>query len=552
MLHSLARTILAFWWLISSAQPFFAQSADPANPNARYNLEGTVVNAQTGRPIAHALVEIYGAKAAMLTDAEGHFTFEKMPRGSFLVSVRKPGFNAPGATEYNPSLSSVTLGPNANKLELRLVPEAGFVGEVTDSDGEPMEGSSVQVSVVKFLEGRRQMMPVGRGARTDEDGSFHMAGLTAGRYYLSVRPGAGPRRLLGTQSQESTTSLPAILYFPAAPDLAAATPIDLAPGQREHVTFTLKRGPAFKLAGVITGVAAYKQAGPPMIVDDFGQQLFSAQRWDNQAGTFEFPPIPPGKYNLQMYAVNEDRRPAWLRETITLDRNVTDLSLALEPGLSIAIVVNDELSPSRNSSYCSGIVGAMDGATGDCSKITVNVSLMSADGWPTQVGAQPVSAADPSLMLNRVMPGKYIVRVVPMVAGHVHSLRSGSVDLLSEQLVVPARGHVPPIEVVLRDDGGRVKVRVRSDKLPTSARLLVFPEFAPNLPPTNLDILPSGEREWGDLPPGSYKIFAFDSIDGLEYGNPEVMAKYLSKAATVTITSNGNATATVDLIHTGE
>ena len=134
----------------------------------------------------------------------------------------------------------------------------------------------------------------------------------------------------------------------------------------------------------------------------------------------------------------------------------------------------------------------------------------------------------------------------------MHSVRSAGVDLLRDPLVVSSGGQAPPIEVVLRDDGGSVKIRVRSDNIPTNGRLLLFSELAPNLPPINLDIDSTGEREYGGLAPGDYKVFAFDSIDGLEYSNPEVMAKYRSKATTVTITSNGSTTATVDVIHTGE
>jgi hypothetical protein len=378
-----------------------------------------------------------------------------------------------------------------------------------------------------------------------------MTGLPAGRYYLAVRPESGRRRELGA-SKNAVSALPAVTYFPASPDLAGATPIDLVPGQREHVTLRLKRVPSFKLAGVITGVAAYKQVSSPTLADDSGQLMFTANRWDTQVGTFEFPQIPAGIYNFQVYARDREDKSVWLKEKVTLDKDVTDLALNLEPGVNIAVAVRVELGSSPGPHFCSGGFPTQQGDTLECSKLSAMVNLIAV--WPGQVdfSAQPFSKDDPTLVFNGVAPGKYIVRVMAMVAAHVHSIRSGSVDLLQEPLLVAAGAPVSPIEVVLRDDGGRVKIRVRSDSIPNTSRLLMFPEFAPNLPPMNLDISPTGEREYADLPPGSYKIFAFDSIDGLEYGNPEAMAKYLLKSATITITSNGNATATVDLIHTGE
>jgi hypothetical protein len=548
----LPRTFVVLCYASFLAALAVAQTASPTDSSALYKLEGVVVNAQTGRAIPHALVELFGrSKAAMLTDSEGHFAFENLPRGTITLSTRKPGFWAPGSTE-NIHLRNIEVGPNTNKVVLRLVPEAGFSGEVTDSDGEPLEGASVQVLAAKLIEGRRQMMPMGRNVTTDEDGNFHVAGLPAGRYYLAVRPVAARRRALGEQSKADAMALPIIIYFPASPDLAGASPIDLVPGQREHVTFTLKRAPAFKLAGVVTGISGYERIGPPTIVDGSGQGLININRWDNQSGAFEFPPVPAGRYILQTFAATADKHSSLQRETITLDHNITDLNVVLEPGVSIPIVVRNELGPHPQPSHCSGAFGSAQGDSVDCSKISAMVTLMPVEGFAGQVSSQPASAADPSLILNGVLPGRYIVRVMPMVAGHVYSVHSAGVDLLRDPLVVPSGGQMPAIEVVLRDDGGSVNIRVHSDNSPANGRVLLFPEFAPNLPPINLDIDATGEREYGDLPPGDYEVFAFDSIDGLEYGNPEVMAKYRSKAATVTITSNGSTTATVDLIHTGE
>jgi Carboxypeptidase regulatory-like domain/Prealbumin-like fold domain len=550
MLRRLPPTVLALFCMVLGAAAAYTQSGSTVDPKALYDIEGTVINVQTGRPIPHALVEIFGAaRRAMLTDSEGRFTFEKLPQRSFSLSARKPGFNAPGAAENSPSFANISVGPQMGKVTLKLVPGAGLIGEVSDNEGEPLEGASIQLLAVRYIDGRRRMMPAGGNVSTDENGNFHVTGLLAGRYYLTVRP-ADRRREFGTS--HATSALPAITYFPTSADLAGATPIDLVPGQREHVTLTVKRVPAFKLAGVITGVAAYKQVSPPMLVDDSGQPIFNANRWDSQTGAFEFPSIPAGTYSLQVYGRDHGDRATWLKEKVMLDKNLTDLALNLEPGLNIALAVRVELGSSPGPHFCSGGFPTQQGDVLECSKMSAMANLMAV--WPGQVdySAQPLSKDDPSLVFNGVAPGQYIVRVTPMVAAHVHSIRSGGVDLLQEPLTVAAGTPISPIEVVLRDDGGSVRIRVRSASIPDTGRLLLFPEFAPNLPPTNLDISPTGEREYGGLPPGSYRIFAFDSIDGLEYSNPEAMAKYQSKAATVTITANGSVTATVDLIHTGE
>jgi hypothetical protein len=105
--------------------------------------------------------------------------------------------------------------------------------------------------------------------------------------------------------------------------------------------------------------------------------------------------------------------------------------------------------------------------------------------------------------------------------------------------------------VVLRDDPGTLKVIIHSDKPGQAATVLVLPEGV-LFPSPNLMGNSSTEVYFPPMAPRNYKVFAFDSLAGLEYGNPEVLAKYASKAAAVTVTANGNASVIVNVIHNGE
>jgi hypothetical protein len=536
---------------ILQAQPM---PSPPSSAGSLFKAEGSVINAQTGRPVPHALVEAYvNGKLAVLTDSEGRFTLDKVPQGTLMVTVRKPGFFTPGGTENNAAPIRVEVGPKMGKVQLRLVPESAIAGQVTDRDGGPLEGAVVEALVVRFFEGRGQLTPVRNNVHTDEDGNFRMAGLPAGRYYVLVKAGTVARRILGAQSTSGPEMYPALIYYPSAGDFTGASPIDLAAGQRVHLEFTLKRGPAFKVAGVITGLSAFKQVNAPVMMDDSGRPLFGVNRWDNQTGIFEFPPLPAGTYQLQVYATDADSHSAWVKEKVTLDKNVANLALTLEPGVTIPVVVRSEMSADPRASTCLGSFPTKEGVNGiDCSRISAMVTLTSVDPVRSQVPAQPRSKDDPSLVLSGVMPGAYVARVMPMGSGYVSSLRCGDADLLRDMLIVPANGQVPAIEIVVRNDGGSINVHVRSDKPVESGRILLIPEFAPNLPPSIVYINPGIDTEYGGLAPGNYKVFAFDAIEGIEYGNPDAMAKYADKAGTVTITAKGRSSVSVDLIRMGD
>ena len=186
-------------------------------------------------------------------------------------------------------------------------------------------------------------MPGVAEVRTDEDGNFRMAGGQAGRILPFSKAGTVARRILGAQSASGTETYPALIYFPSAGDLAGATPIDLVAGQKAHAEFSFNRGPAYKLAGTVFGVSAYRQVSPPMIVDESQFPLFTANPWNSQSGTFEFSALPAGTYSLVVHAVDNEGHASRIEQPITIDKNVTGLNVALNQSTTIPVVVRTEL-----------------------------------------------------------------------------------------------------------------------------------------------------------------------------------------------------------------
>jgi hypothetical protein len=357
--------------------------------------------------------------------------------------------------------------------------------------------------------------------------------------------------LLGALPKSAPETYPTVVYFPSAGDFTSATPLDLVAGQHAHAQFSLSLVPAFKLSGTVSGIAGYKRVSNPVIMDAAERPLLGAARWDTQSGAFEFPALPAGAYTLQVYAIAEDNHPAWVRQSITLNRDVSGLNLALLSGATIPVTVRKELGPTPQPSHCEGGFHTQDGKMIDCSKLAAMVTLAPIDAGHMQFRAEPESDDPSNLALRGVMPGKYRLDVTPMIAAYVRSARSGSTDLLREELIVPAGGAVPPIEIILRDDGATVKVRVQADAT-DHANILLLPQFAPFQRPHMLDVNPGGEREYGGLAPGEYTVLAFDSMEGVEYGNPDFLARYSSKAARVTLSANTTTQVSVELIHTEE
>ncbi len=550
MPHSFRLTALIAIGLAMLVQSACAAQTVTESPDPIYKLEGTVVNAETGRPIPRALVELYyTGRGAVLTGPQGEFSFDKLPKGSAMLRVQKPGFFELGATHgQRYYLQNFEVGPDSGKLVLKLEPECAISGEVTDENGDPVEGVAVEALAWRIIEGRRQLMPARGSVRTDEDGLFHMAGLESGKYVLTVKAAAAARRLLGAQSSKASQSYPMVVYYPGVTDMASATPINVTPGQHAHAQFSLSLAPAFKLSGTVVGIANFKQVSSPMLVDAMEQPLVSSNRWDAQTGAFEFPPLPAGVYTLRVYAIADDNHRSAMKQTVTLNRDVSGLTLAMNASVTIPVSVRTEFTEQQD---CPGVL--LGSKSQDCKQFPAMVTLMSDESRNVLMQAAPENGDDPStLALHSVMPGKYRVQVHPRGQGYVRSVRSGTTDLLRDDLVVPAGGTVPPIEVVLRDDGAKIDIHVQAENFPKLLHILLLPEFAPSQRALSFNSLGSNSVEYAGLAPGDYKVLAFESMDAIEYENPEVMQKYSAKTARVTLTAHGSSSVTVELIREGE
>ena len=156
-----------------------------------------------------------------------------------------------------------------------------------------------------------------------------------------------------------------------------------------------------------------------------------------------------------------------------------------------------------------------------------------------------------SLELQNIAPGTYRVEVNPNGPLYVQSAMFGTTDLLESDLSVAPGSSPQPIEITLRDDVASLSGTVSLDNRPLSATILAISEHAsatPRLQPTDA----TGGFQLSFLSPGVYKILAVDHPDRLEYSNPEILRKYLSKAREVMLLPDQSAMIDLELARVGE
>jgi Carboxypeptidase regulatory-like domain len=528
-----------------------AALASAQQPQANQSkLEGVVINGITGKPLPRALVQV--AERALLTGPEGEFAFDGLSAGTIQVQASKPGYFAPGASAIATGLSpgsSVSASPDSGKIVLKLSPEAIITGRVTNQDDEPVEGASVQVlAYTSMNDGPQQLLPAHSVVRSDEDGNFRIAGLPAGRYYVAVKAGDTARSILGAQTSQVNEAYPLLVYYPGTEDLPAAVMIDLAPGQQMETPFLLTLRPAYKVAGrVVAAADDWKEVNRPIMVDGAGRSLLPADSFDAKTGAFEFRALPAGTYTVRLSGTDAKKHTLFSNHKITISRAVADLKLLLQPGLELPVVVHAEFTKPQLARRTCGYQQS------DCSNYpAARVELIPVEGG----GFRFISDFEPmrnpaEFALRGIVPGRYFVRAQSMLGGYVQSVRCGSLNLLQEPLTVAEGGTAAPIEVVVRDDSARLKVIVRPERPRQSITVLLWPEGALLPLPAN-GMVGLTETYFATVPPGNYKVFAFDSMDGIDYSRSDALVKYAAQAANISLAANAESSVVVNVIYAGE
>lgn len=524
--------------IVAASQYGNGQSQANVPDNLKCAIGGHVTNMLTGTPLKKATIRLipagrdaevfasatmstlgFGSTAASsystVSEADGSFCFADAKAGQYTLSGNRPGFLKTNYGARTPTESGqtviVTSGSQEN-LALALVPQGVVSGRVIDEDGEPVSGAFVHLLMRVWVSSQFRIARI-RGVQSNDLGEFRVAGVSQGTYYVLVEPKAenpatavSNRRLLRT-------------FAPGVAGLAGATPIVIQAGEeRSGVDIQLLSGQTHHVRGRLLGLSAMDRGGLTLSPEGEEQLFIGAGAGNRKAdGTFDFPAVAPGNYTLSYVQVTGQDAKGGRRSIEVGDQDVNDVMLAVTKPASIRGHLEIENTPSKNS------------GAGDFHRL--HMALVAVDALVGPTASATVSEDGSFTIQNIITPGRYLVRCDPPTGMYVKSVRYGQTELTGKELEL-LDGSSGEMDVILRYGPAALTGRIDEPEGTQSATA--------QLPLAHIVVVPDSSGTSGrgvilgsagvngafsisQVPPGHYRVYAFESVDFAALHEPAVL-----------------------------
>jgi len=536
----------ALLWLVVAATALSAQSlpssAAQTPTHAQATLSGVVTKDPGGEPVKKALIELIaesqsdGGNYTALTGADGSFRIENIVPGRYHLFVERTGYQEIDKHQRRTDGRVLTLaaGQDLKDLVIRLQAAAVVEGRVTDEDGDSVPEAQVAVLRQTFVSGRSHWEQVG-AERTNDLGEYRIAGLAAGNYFVSVAPPPDFRSLI-----EATSNAPAVktsngaasdkpvpaayqtTYYPGTRDRGQAAAIQLHAGDDFPVNFSLTPSPSLTISGSVVNLPPGATAAITLQSKDFSLVLNGAEM--HKDGSFEIRDVSPGAYTI-LATVDGAAVPMMARQALQVtSANVEGLRLAPQTGGSIRgrirMEANSTARPDPSQMFL--LLHPADGDDDALSAVTVG------EGFSTLAHVN----ADGSFEWKDVPPGHYSIQISDASAmpdWFLKSVSAGGRDVADSGFSLS--GATTTIDLLASGNGAVAEgVAINQKDEPIADAVVVaVPEARFRSHPDRYRKAvtdQSGRFALRGLPPGDYTLYAWESVDGEAYYNPEFLKSY--------------------------
>jgi hypothetical protein len=495
------------------------------------SVAGTVTHRRTGEPVGRAMVYLQKADGtqglSMASGPDGRFLFENVARGNYRVTAERRGFlrGEYGARKFGQrgGLIALTDGQEMKGADVKLDPQSVIAGRIVDENGEPME--RVQVMAMRRLSPGASRQPGEMaGGQTDDRGEFRIAGLGPGRYYVQatatgrqmMMQGRNFRRVDGVEPDTYVTT-----YFPGTTEAAAATPVELGVGQEFlGLSLQVQKSRVFKVRGTVQGVEAGNvrvMANPKgrFAFGGGGPGMTSGVQAD---GRFELTGVAPGSYTITAARGGPNGRGAGTaRATVEVSNaDVDGVSLVFGASFTVQGTIKMEGNPTNGSSSLRVMLRGEDSAPSGQSKPDGNFTIenVAADHYRFMVIGLPQGTYIKSIRISGQDVTRQLLDLTSGAAGNLDVVLGNKPAAISGTITKATTESLPGLVILVPEGGAPVQ-----------------PEYGP-VPggPLEASVDQNGAFSVANVPPGEYRVYAFEEFDRTEGYDPAYLKKFESSS----------------------
>ena len=496
----------------------------------RAAIAGRVVDMASGAPIRKVQVTLFHEVEArqsqiVFSDADGRFLFDELEPGPYTVWAFRQGFRSSsyGFKRRAENAKRIILRAGVREeISLAMGRFSALFGKVVDGEGDAISRAQVQLWRKNYRTGRIEPLPQGV-AFTDDLGRFRVFGVPSGLFYLSAD--------YNSRAPSDTPPMRYIkTFYPASIGMGSSEQIHLNSGaDYGPVTIRLAQSRVLRVNGKIGGGAEEDRTKATVtLYHQAALQTEMSTARVSATGTFEFPDVMPGTYDLVARGGGTQSGSVRMRIEVS-DQDVDNLTLTIAPAAEVMGYVNIRETPGADLSEA-------------------RIALISDAPNTAPLTSERLVEMAGFFRIKDVPADRYKLVVWNLPAEvFVQSVSSGRVELEDRMVDLNAAGSAR-IDVVLSNKMGQVSGVIEGESGEASSEATVA-------------LIPKGERRFLDVSawyvatsdesgrfrfehviPGEYIALAWDDIEEDRYFDPDLIRAVEGKGVSVKVEGNSSAT----------
>src|SRR5215468_1336102 len=504
-----------------------AQQAAPGTGR----ISGFVIKAGTTirQPLRNARLELTGSGHGVVrTDVNGAFSFSGLMPGQYQLAVTCDGFVR---QELRKNIV-LGRGQQVGNIIFELDPAATATGRVLDTFGEPI--SNVMIDALRRtydVRGNPRLTHIA-GALTDDRGEYRIFWLDPGNYFLYASSPPPP------ETSDSETPPPvAPTYYPDVNTPEDARTVRLELGREARADFRLRQAAMWPVGGhTMNGLNGLPVAATVTLIqpgENPNSSRYHAQSLPSGrlAGEFSMRDVPPGSYLLTAKSLSGDRE-------LTAFQHIELRPILVAP--QFGFTTNLGLTPPVS---LNGRLFFESAEGQELRQITVALVPVDPDmPLPRSVPVQP----DGLFVVNGIYPGDYVLEMSNLPQDlYLKATRFGNAGL-ERPLTIEAQPPANPLQILLGSDGGHMLAQSQP-----GANLVLVPDAARRGRREQYRVAAAGDDGRATIrgiPPGNYKLFAWEDLEPNAYLNSEYLQIYEDRGVSMRISPGDNPLVEVRMI----